>query len=305
MTDFMSIHNLARTPPFKNTLLPARGVIIMLMVKQPMTKQPQSKKPRPYWHVDLKWIFGILALFAIAGSLLLYNLSALTEREKATTLSATVVASLFSKNGLDDPKGLEEFRAKAAASPGDKVTPIEQFPWLSISKQEAMTLGPKELRIAIFKQFTEPIYDKGLKGAAAGMTADPAEQQKFIQQASLLGVFTKDTHDAIGRALVWVTIAAILFLAAVIYFSAGWGRLVSPAVLLLAVSPVGAVAGLLFLYPPKDGDGPLTSLPPSVTTEIGNSLSHTYLIAVIAGITLLIAAVIGKITQKNIRKNRA
>jgi len=269
-----------------------------------MAIQRQPKKVRPYWHVDLKWVFGLLALFALAASLLLFNLAALTERDRATTLTATVVAGLFSKDGLDDTKGLEEFRQKAAATPGDRVVPIEQFSWLSISKHEALTLGAKELRIAIFRQLTDPIYDKGLRGAAEGMTKDPLEQDKFVQQASLLGIFTKTTHDMLQRGFYGAAIFAVLFMAGVIYFSAGWGRLVSPAVLLLAVSPLGAVAGLLLLHPPTDGDSPLAALPPSVTTEIGNSLSQTYLVAVIAGVTLLVVALIGKLTQKVLRDRK-
>jgi hypothetical protein len=266
-----------------------------------MAIQQKPKKSRPYWHVDLKWVFGLLALFTLAASLLLFNLTALTERDRATTLTATVVAGLFSKDGLDDTKGLEEFRQKAAATPGDRVVPIEQFSWLSISKHDALTLGAKELRIAIFRQLTDPIYDKGLRGAAEGMTKDPVEQDKFVQQASLLGIFTKTTHDMLQSGFYGATIFAVLFMAAAVYFSSGWGRLVSPGVLLLAVSPIGAIAGLLLLHPPTDGDAPLAALPPSVTTEIGNSLSQTYLLAVIAGVTLLVAALIGKLIQKVIR----
>lgn len=269
-----------------------------------MATQPKTERARPYWHVDLKWVFGLLTLVTLGSSLLLFNLAALTERDRATTLSATIVAGLFSKDGLDDAKGIDEFRLKAAATPGDKVTPIEQFPWLSISKHDAMTLGPKDLRIAIFRQLTEPIYDKGLKGAAADMTKDPAEQQKFAQQASLLGVFTKSTHEALKIGLLWSTVLTIIFMSTMILFSAGWGRLVSPGILLLAVSPLGAIAGLLLLHPPTDGDGPLTALPPSVATEIGNGLSHSYLVAIVVGIILLSMALVGKIIQKLLRSRK-
>jgi hypothetical protein len=257
-----------------------------------------SKAARPYWHVDMKWIFGLLALAALSAALLFFNLSNLTERDRAIKLSATIVATLFSKEGLDDDSGLTEFRQKAQAAPGDKVTPIEQFPWLHISKHDALTLGPRDLRIAIFSQLTMPIYDKGLEGAAAQMTQDPAEQAKFTREATLLGVFTKSTHDVMQRLFYVSSIAALLLLAAAMYFSAGLGRLVTPGLLLVAVSPLGTVLGLLLLHPPKDGDAPFAKLPSSITTEIGNSLSHSYVIASLLGVTLLALALLLKIIKK-------
>ncbi|HJQ08106.1 MAG TPA: hypothetical protein VJ836_01340 [Candidatus Saccharimonadales bacterium] len=267
-----------------------------------MILHPPAKPVRPYWHVDLKWICGILLFFVLGAALLLYNLNSLTERDRAVTLSATIVASLFSKDGLDDEKSVAEFRQKAAATPGEMVAPIEQFPWLTVSKQEVATLSPRELRLAIFSKITGPIYDKGLKGAAAQFTNDPAEQEKFAKDAALLGVLTKTTHQAVQRAFIVTAILALLLMAAVIYFSAGWGRAVSPAALLLAVSPLGALAGLLLLHPPSDGNAPLAALPSSIAQEIGGSLSRSYLVAAILGVILLLTALASKLTPKFLRR---
>lgn len=251
--------------------------------------------PRPYWHVDLKWIFGLMAVVALGAALLFFNLSNLTERDRAIKLSATIVASLFSKEGLDDSSGLAEFRQKAQSSPDETVTPIDQFPWLKISKEEALTLSPRDLRIAIFSQMTTPIYDKGLKGAAAQITQDPAEQEKFTQQASLLGVFTHSTHETLQRVFYVSAAAAIVLIVMAIYFSAGLGRLVTPGVLLLATSPLGTFAGLLLLHPPKDGESPFAKLPPGVAIEIGNSLSQSCAMASLLGLLLLALALVLKI----------
>lgn len=255
-------------------------------------------KTRPYWHVDLKWISGILLFFALSSALLFFNLSKLTERDKSVEISATIVASLFSKEGLDDEQSLEELRQQAALLPGDTVAPLPQFPGVQISKEDLATKSAREIRIAIFKQLTEPIYDKGIRGAAASFTPDPAEQDEFVKDASLLGIFTKATHDMMQTAFVIATIVSIALLAALIFFSAGWGRLVSPAVLLLAVSPIGALLSLLLLFPSPEGDGPFSLLPRSVAQEIGGSLAQSYLVAAILGIVLFLAALIGKITQK-------
>lgn len=266
-------------------------------------KQPQpTRSPRPYWHVDLKWIFSLLALFALGAALLFFNLSNLTERDRAVELSATIVATLFSKEGLDDDSGLAEFRQKIQATPGETVTPIPQFPWLHISKRDALTLEPRELRIAIFSQMTAPIYDKGLRGAAAQISQEPAEQAKFAKDASMLGVFSKSTHDTLQRLFYISAIAAVVFLAGAVYFSVGLGRLVTPGLLLLAASPLGTIAGLLLLHPPQGGDAPFAKLPPNIAIEIGSSLSRSYALASLAGAALLALAVVWKLANKLRRK---
>ena len=220
-----------------------------IMLKN-MTTTPTATRTRPYWHVDLKWIFGILLFFALGATLLLYNLSSLTERNKAINISATIVASLFSRNGLDDPSGLDAFRQKIAANPSNQVSPIEEFPWLQVSKHDALTLSPKDLKIDIFSQLTGPIYDKGVKGAATTLTPDPTQQAKFINDVALLGLFTKETHDILQRTFIVTLIVSLICAVAVIYFSAGWGKLVSIGLRCIAVSPVGACASILLLHPP-------------------------------------------------------
>jgi hypothetical protein len=260
-----------------------------------------NKKLRPYWHVDLKWIFGILLFFSLGTCLLFFNLSGLTEKDRAVTLSANIVAGLFSKDGLDDEKSITEFREKAAITPGDTVVPVEQFPWLQISKKDALSLGARDLRIAIFRQLTEPIYDKGVAGVAADISKDPAEQEKFVQQAVFLNAFTKSTHS-VFQFIFWITAAtSVLLLAGLVYFSNGWGRLVSPGIVLLLASPIGTLAGILLLHPPTNGDGPFAQVPQNIAQDIGNSLNNSYSATIILGILLLVAALIGKIVQALLR----
>lgn len=268
------------------------------------TPENPHVKARPYWHVDLKWICSIGAFFALAVTLLFVNLAALTERERAVTLSATVVASLFSPNGLDDETGVEEFRQMAATMPGDTVVPIEQYPWLQISKQDITTLSPRELRIKIFRQLTEPIYDKGLAGAARQFSADPVEQQKFQKDAAALGVLTKTTHDATRQVAIVAGVITLIFLAGAVIFSAGWGRLVTSGVIALLVGPLGAVVGLLLKYPPQDGDAPLAKLSPEISSQLSATLLTSYGVVCVVGVGLLVSAGVGKLALRIIRHSR-
>lgn len=269
-----------------------------------LTKQI-SNRPRPYWHVDAKWIAGILLFVNLGACLLLYNLASLTERDHAVNISATIVASLFSPKGLDDASGLKEFRAQAAKMPGTTIAPIEQFPSIRISKHDALTLGPRDLKIALFSQITGPIYDLGLKEAAKQFTSSPADQQKFINQAQILGILTKNTHDILQRLFLISSVATVVLFGILVLFSAGWGRLVSPGVVLVSVSPVGTLASLILLHPPT-GDGSLTStLPSNIVEDVGASLSHSYMYAMILGFVLLAFALVGKIASSVLHRPNA
>jgi hypothetical protein len=263
-----------------------------------------STKPRPYWHVNLKWIAGIGLFFALSAALLLYNLSALTERQRAVDISSTVVASLFSQGGLDVEKSLDNLRQNAALIPGDSVTPIEQLPWITISKADLATMSAQDLRLKIFDQLTRPIYDKGVVGAAQSFTSDPAQQQKFVQQASILGSLTNQTHQVLQTAFVIAVILAVVELAVLVFYSAGWGRLVSPAVVFLLVSPLGVITGLLLSHPPTSGNALLAALPSTITHEIGNMLSSSYSAVAVAGASLLLVALVGKVVQIILRRSK-
>jgi hypothetical protein len=262
--------------------------------------QPE-KKARPYWHIDAKWIFGTLLFFTLGAALLLFNLSKVTERDFVVEVSATVVASLFSRDGLDDEQGIEEFRQLAAQSKQDTIRPIEDFPWLTLSKEDVLKLSPRELRIKLFSQVTGPVYDKGLEEAAADFTDNEADRAEFVEQASLLGVVTEQTHQTLQKVFWIAAIVSLVFAAGLVFFSHGWGRLVSPAIVMLVVSPIGALAALLVKNPPTDGDGPLAALPEGVASEVGTTLSQSYLVVAAIAVTLLLIALIGKIVQKIIR----
>ena len=264
----------------------------MLMFKH------NSAQPRPYWHVDAKWISGILLFFSLSACLLFYNLSNLTVRDTAVKLSASVMASLFSKNGLDDEANAAGLRQQVTQSASETVMPIPQFPTITLTKQQVASLSARDLQLAIFSQITGPIYDQGLSIAAATFTNDAQQRDSFIQQAAPLGFLTASTHDALQKLFLFSGLISILLLAAVIFYSAGWGRLVSPGVILLLASPLGSLIGLgLTLMPKNSPSSPITTLPVGIADTLGTSLTHSYLYAAGVGSTLLLIAIIGKIVS--------
>ena len=257
-----------------------------------------AKHPRPYWHVDAKWVAGILLFFSFSTLLALINLSNITTRDQAVPASASLVAGLFSKNGLDDPSGVAEFKQQAASLPdGATVTPLEEFPSIHLTKEQVESLSPADLRVAIFSQLTGAIYDNGLKNAAAELTSDPKAAQTFIDQAAPLGLLSKQNHEALQKASFVAAAVSLVWLVVLIYFSAGWGRLVSPAMVLLAVGPVGTALGAVLLALSQSDTTLGGVVPSSVLKMLSSSFQHTYGVASFVALGLLVVASVGRIVQ--------
>src|SRR4030067_476335 len=79
---------------------------------------PTLKKPRPYWHVDAKWISGICLLLLLSFTSLVFIAWQVTDRPTGTTLLTTLLAEPLYDEGaqglaslITDPelkKGVEE-----------------------------------------------------------------------------------------------------------------------------------------------------------------------------------------------------
>lgn len=272
-------------------------------------------KPRPYWHVDLKWFFGLLLVVALGVWLLLLNAYNLTSPSVAIPLTTNVLAQMFSHGDLDSDGGVAELKAKVAASPTKSIQPIPDFP-VTVTEQDVNTLSPRQLRLKIFGQIAEPLYYKGPHEYAQTLTEDPQKRRQFENDASLLGLVTQSRHELVGRLLIGLGVAAILLLTGVIFFSAGFGRLVTPGVILLVVSVPVAIAFSIL----KHWADSSIATPANVPAEDNNMIliiaqnnlggviaygQRVYLIGLgVAGGLLLVAAV-GKIISLIVASRRS
>lgn len=262
-----------------------------------------TPKTRPYWHVDLKWMFGIMAFMSLWGALLLNAFAALSERDNATEITSSFVTSILKKNSVDVSGAIDQLRAQAAALPDDAVVSLPEMPAVKITKTELLTKTNEEIQSLAITQLMTPIYDQGLDKAATNFSEDKTEQQSFKKQAGILGVISKQTHDALVLTSRVALVSSLLWFAGLIYFSAGWGRLVSPGIVLLAVSPVGVALGGLLEYLGKLGrqsESIFGLLPQSVMTNLASVMNSTYRPAMFIGVGLLAAAGIGKLVSKNL-----
>ncbi|QQG49665.1 MAG: hypothetical protein HZB70_02605 [Candidatus Berkelbacteria bacterium] len=260
---------------------------------------------KPYWYVDLKWFFGILFTLALTLTLSLSLANRLTEEKTAVDLSTVALATLFSRDGggLDDPKAVEEFKAKLKESDEELIRPIETIPAITISRDDVEKLSPRELRLKIFRQITEPLYNEGVDGAVKRFTDNPEEQKKLANDASLLRFLTKDTHEKISSFLTIGIAVTVLFLIGLVFFSFGWGRLGNPGLILFVLGLPGAAFGLLISNPPSNGDGGgLSSLPPEFGVAIAQQLKSVFGLVSLGGLTLLVVALVGSIISRRRRR---
>jgi hypothetical protein len=235
--------------------------------------------------------------------MLLLALTKVTERENAINLGTLALATVFSREeGLDGAASIEDFKQQAADQPGEVLTPLPDIPAVTINKSDLEDLTPREIRLKIFRQIVEPLYDKGIEGAARDFTSNQQEVESLVNDASLLQVFTKSFHQRINSFFLGGLAISLLLLVGFVFFSFGWGRLGNPGLLLFVIGLPGLLIGLLMKNPPTDGDGgPFNYIPPEVAAELGQQLMVSYGVSVAIGAVLLIAALVGAIVARHRR----
>lgn len=269
------------------------------------------KKPRPYWYVDAKWMLSLVLCVVLGAWLMLMVAHRATSREIGVDLMTRMVTLGIVQNSEVDQKAVDELRRKIAESPTKSIQPIPGFP-VKITEKD-LELPPQELVDRVFRQVTEPLYDKGARKFAQEQTSDKAQQDKFVKDASLVGVISKDGHERIGKWVLIVGVIVVVLMAGVVWFSHGFGRLVTPGIVLLLVSLPGLIvfSGLhaAVSKPSADGsDADVTAqlfaagkdaLLPLITAS-----RQLYITAALIGLGLLIGALLGKLIRSIIVRRR-
>ncbi len=258
--------------------------------------------PRPYWHVDAKWVCGIIFALGLWVALVLHSLAAATTEQVAVPAATQVIAQLFSPQGLDDPGDIGKLKEEAARQPEGIVHPL---PGTTITRADLDSLSPRELRLKIFGQLVKPYYQLGVKGVAAQQTNDPKERESIEKQAGLLALINRQTHDWLQSAFLISLAALVLPLAGLVYFSYRFGRLASPGFILTLVPLPAMVVGSALL---AAGAGPPTmpgqsggaaALPPEALKLILQAVLPALWSVVAAGVALLLAAGIGRLIWRH------
>lgn len=287
--------------------------VIKKLVRSPKAdeKADEPAKPRPYWHKDVKWVCSLILCVVLGLWLLLSVAHRATSRDIAIDLMTNLVTLGITQNGEVDQKALDQLRQKINESPNKSFQPIKGFP-ATITQQD-LQLPPEQVVDRIFRQITEPLYDKGARKLAEEQTSDKTQQDKFVNDASAFTVLSKEGHDQVGKWVLISSLAVLAVMAGAVWFSHGWGRLVTPGLVILLVS----LPGLLVF----SGLKAWTGMPAESVTEVQSYAElassakgafepvavggqQVYRTASLVGLGLLVAALIGKIVTKIVARTR-
>ncbi len=241
-------------------------------------------KTRPSWQTDAKWVVGIVAFLVVAATALVGSLVKLTERETAMTLASTVMATMFSPSGLDDPRDVDLVRAELETDPDQTLEPL---PGVTITAADVEGKSPREIRLLLFRRLAEPIYDHGTFADSTNEPAANVDEQGLItptaDQVGLLVLLSNESHQLILKVQTIALIVSALLLLLLIALSTGFGRLVSPGWVLLLVSGLPMIIlTLASLYLERSSPAPPTGEPSiaTVAASAAADLAPTVLAAV-------------------------
>ncbi len=257
-------------------------------------------RPRPYWHVDAKWVVALLWLVMASLSLLLFNLYQATAEERAVDTLSLALALAASETSLDDETEVEALRALLETAPEQEVQLVPGLN-ITVTAGEIADLSAREVRLLVMRKFATPIYEQGAQGLA-DLTTDPGLQQAILEGGGLLNLLTRQRHTQLETLLPWLAGVNALLLLILVIFSYRWGRLANPGCLLLVVGTPGL---LLFGALSRSGVGNAAveraagalgltrDILAQVLPPLAQHFLHPYILTTLVGLGLLGVAVVG------------
>ncbi|MBM7615027.1 hypothetical protein [Alkaliphilus hydrothermalis] len=272
----------------------------------------KNTKVRPYWHIDLKWITGIILVFVLSLTFFISGLMVITKEDMAVEKMSILLAAMFSPDGLDAEADFDEVEKELETNSKGEFNP---FPGLKISftREDIDMYPPRELRIKIFKQIAAPVYREGAEGIHAIVEGDDPElQQKFSDDMGILSIINLKNHLVLKRIQLYLLITTIVLLIPFIYFSYGFGRLGNPG---LVVSLASLPSALIFTIASKIMENKIASIAiveggshrfkeilSSVALPVVKSFLSIYLNALKIGVGLVILCIVTKLIWRIISR---
>ncbi|MDX1601330.1 MAG: hypothetical protein R3191_07450 [Anaerolineales bacterium] len=257
-----------------------------------------GRKNRPYWHVDAKWVSGLIGLAAITATLLSFTLFRLTSEKHAVPLAASALEAAFSPPRESDQDTLTSLREEIQASDQDVFYP---FPGIDVgvTADDLESQSVDQIRDRLFTGLAEEIY-------WSGSEASPGPQAEGIwEEYGFMAIMTHKTHRLL-RNMLWVSAGlSLLSLMSMSFFSHEAGKLASPGCALVLAGIPGFVFTSMLLS--GTGDPQFIASGASETRLSGIALAlspaldiarQSYLWPTVGGVSLLLAAVLVKVSQR-------
>src|SRR5574341_1993453 len=237
-----------------------------------ITMNPSGfSNPRPYWHVDAKWVTGILLLFLLSITFPLFLLTKVTGPDHGIDLLTVLIASSFSREGLDQEADLAIMHQKIAESPDEAWQPIPSLK-IVVREQDIAGLTPREMRLWFFRQLAEPIYYEG-QGGLASLATDPEMAKNMEGGIGPFGFISAETHGKLQKIFFVFGFISLTLLGLLVFFSYRFGRLGSPGcVIFLSAVPGVAVFSMMRGWLEHAGQNP------GAGTEVSEMTVYTQMI---------------------------
>lgn len=271
-----------------------------------------TPKPRPYWHVDAKWISGLILAFMLSVTLLIYGLVQVTAEQPATEVLTLATALMFSPNGLDDESDIALLRQVLALSPDGTIQPIPGM-GITVSAQEIEGLTPRETRLQFFRKWAEAIYPDGIQGLA-DLADDPELKAQILEGGAVFNVLTLPTHQALQRALILLAAVSFFMFIPLVLFSYRFGRIGSPGCALFFASLPGAIFFTFLAMAVKpilapsieesSATGMLGYLVSQVLPSMAKSIGQSYQVFLALGVGLMLLAGLSSIVWSLVHPNK-
>lgn len=267
--------------------------------------------PAPQWHKDAKWLTGFLSLVLCSATLLTYALYWFTAEERAVKIMSIATATAFSRNGLDDVSEFNEIRQRMRQTGQRRFQPIPGLKlYVTEEDFQAAEASPGEARIAFFRRLVEPLYRDGPAGLAS-LAENEEMRRQIAEGVQPFRFISKDTHQFLQTVFFSLAAATAVFLFLLVLFSHGFGRLVSPAIVLSLAALPGFVVTFFLSIPDEGkqmrvpiGEGTFASMADNVITLFKPSLKElntTFGVIMLFSFVLLLIAGVGKAVV-NIRR---
>lgn len=258
----------------------------------------------PRWHGDAKWVFAFLASVTLGLTLLTLGLYRLTDRERAVSITSTILAAFFSPKGLDDETDIAAAKQQVAVQGSFRPFPGSNA---TVSREEIAGKSAREIRILTFRKIAEPLYDEGPEGFAR-RASTPEAAEKVRSDTQLIGILSKRNHEFLARPLWILGLCSLLFGALATAFSHRAGRFLTPAVILAVTSIIpAALFGFIKLNAEHaSGDSPLgfgagpvvADASRAVLPLVADAFLFGYLVALGAAGFLLLLSILFTIVQR-------
>lgn len=265
-------------------------------------------KIKPYWHIDMKWIVSLILIPLLAVTFLILNLYKSTDEVNGVEVSSTLLAAMYSPGSKNYDNEINEIRTIIQKSPDRTLRP---FPGLDIkiTEQDIEKYPVTEIKKRIFLELAKNIYDFN----PAKMKLNKEGKTDVFSNFGLMAIFTKTSHQFIGKILIYGASASIIFLILLVYFSYGFGRLISPGLIFVLIGLPSVLFLTVLQKTPENSQIPLGAKEISTqqrismfVSEVGPTISkifqRNYIILIIVGLILILIGIVGKITQRQAKK---